>query len=259
MENMGKQKIIDKTIGPAEIARALQTGGMTTAQAQAMFSGVLPIGDYKGRAAILDIDKLVIQPLILAEKQWTLDRVDPRNGHCVVNVPIGTSVGGVVTAEIEVPTSEVWYLAEHEIEIPETAAFADANISVNFLVSSFPPLATAPKLYYDATDPQVYLTTPTAGVPGTVIGGSLVATAAEIAAGDIRDHRLFPIGHTASVPDFADIRRNFCDGDELKTELRLVGGDTLTLVVTVLTAPTAGAILPVHLRVWGRVGKRLVI
>jgi len=255
---MGGQKIIDKAMSPADIVRALQAGSITIAQAQQMFHGVMPIGDYKGIAAILDLDKLVVQPLIWAEKQWTLDKVDTRNGFCTVNVPIGSAVSSVHSAEIPVPEGEVWYLCEHEIEIPVTAAFAAADVLVNFRVSSFPQVAGADKDYYDVNDPQVYLTTPTAGVPGMVASGGLVATAAEIAAADVHDHRLVPIGHTAGVPDLGDLKRDFRDGDELNTELRLVGGDTLTLVVTVLTAITAGAILPVNLRVWGRVGKLLV-
>jgi hypothetical protein len=55
-----------------------------------------------------------------------------------------------------------------------------------------------------------------------------------------------------------ELKRDFRDGDELNTELRLVGGDKLTLVATVATNAIAGAAVDVYLRVWGRRGKRLV-
>ncbi|HCP60319.1 MAG TPA: hypothetical protein DIT43_01915 [Dehalococcoidia bacterium] len=255
MENMGKQRLVDKSIGPADIVKALQTGNITTAQAQQMFNGIMPIGDYKGIAALYDIDKQVIQPLILAEKQWTLDKVDPRNGGCSLTVPIGTAVDDSVTEEIEVPAGEVWYLCEHEIRVPQVAALTAGDLILNFRVSSFPKENGADKAYYDGNDPQVYLCTGDAAVAG----GGLLATQAEIAAGDITDRRLALAGISTldAVLKYA-VKRDFRDGDELNTELRLVGGDKLTLVATVQTAAVATAAIEVYLRVWGRVGKLLV-
>ena len=256
MENMGRQKVVNKAITPAEIAKALAVGTITTEQAMQMYSGVMPIGDFKGLAGIFDLDKLVNQPLIWAEKQWTLDRVDPRNGYVAITVPIDTAVGVSVTGEIEVPEGEVWYLCEHEIRIPQAAGLTAGDICVNFRVSSFPKVNSADKDYYDATDPQVHLNTLTAGVPTAIAG--LCATQAQIAAGLVNDHKHIPIGHTAGVIDCADVKRDFRDGSELNTELRLVGGDKLTLVATVATAAVAGAAVAVQLRVWGRVGRSLV-
>ena len=132
---------------------------------------------------------------------------------------------------------------------------------VNFLVSSFPKTAEgADKPYYDTVDPQVYLVTKGAKVSG----GGLKATQAEIAAGAVYDHKLITTHgwiYTTEVTAkdwIQELKRDFREGDELNTELRLVGGDKLTLVVTVATAAIAGAAVDVYLRVWGRVGKLLV-
>ncbi|GAI58785.1 unnamed protein product, partial [marine sediment metagenome] len=63
---MGKQKTVDKVLTAEDIVRAMQAGNLTIAQAQQLYNGVMPIGDYKGVAAILDLDLLVKQPLVHA-------------------------------------------------------------------------------------------------------------------------------------------------------------------------------------------------
>jgi len=207
--------------------------------------------------------QVLSEQLVLAEKQHTLDRIDPRNGLVKVTVPIGTAVGTAKTGEIEVAEGEVWYLCEHEILIPQAAGLTAGDISVNFRVSSFPKVNGADKLYYSTNDPQVYLTSLGAKIAG------LTATQAQIAAGDIADHKLI-VTHgwravtvgaevTSEAADWLEeLKRDFRQGDELNTELRLVGGDKLTLVATVATNAIAGAAVDVYLRVWGRRGKRLV-
>ena len=218
---------------------------------------LLPIGVYdtaSGYWVGLPIEALV-DALVWAEKQHTLDKVDTRNGEVKVTVPIGTAIGATKTGEIEVPDGEVWYLCEHEICIEQAAGLTAGDLGANFAVSSFPKVDTADKLYYDTADPQVYLTT----LGAIVAGGGLAATQAEIVAGNVYDHRLVIAGAIAGPTVVkSDVKRDFRDGDELNTELRLVAGDKLTLQVTVYTAITAGAAVDVYLRIWGRVGKVLV-
>ena len=256
---MGKQRLQDKGVGLsalqtiASITPGIVTGGTSINQL-----GFLPLGEYKGEVRFFDLDNLANQPLIWAEKQWTRDKVDTRNGLAQLSVPIGAAVGSQHTAEIEVPTGEVWYLGEHEMRIPQVAGLTAGDITLNFRVSSFPKPNEHDKAYYDPDDPQVYLCTGDAAVAG----GSLTATQAEIAAGDTTDRRLIVAGvtyhDTANDIVKAAVKRNFRDGDELNTELRLLGGDKLTLVATVATAAVAGAAVAIYLRVWGRVGKALV-
>ena len=229
---------------------------------------VPPLGGVLNLMGVYDLDsgfwvglpiQALTEQLVLAEKQHALDRIDPRNGLVKVTVPIGTAVGTSKSGEIEVPEGEVWYLCEHEIFIPQAAGLTAGDISVNFRVSSFPKVNGADKLYYSTDDPQVYLTS-----NGEKIAG-LTATQAQIAAGDIADHKLITShgwvfdGTNAVARDWVEeVKRDFRQGDELNTELRLVGGDKLTLVATVATNAIAGAAVDVYLRVWGRRGKRLV-
>lgn len=190
--------------------------------------------------------------LVTAEKNNPVGRVE---ASVTVTVPVGTAVGAVKTGDIEVPSGEVWYLYDHEITIPETAGLSAGDITVNFKVSTFGGVN-----YYDPDDTDNYLVT--AGAK--VTGGGLTAGQAEIAAGDVTDNKLVTLGavydsDTTTVIDVVrPFRRNFTDGNELGTALRLFGGDKLTLTATVATATVAGADVEVSLRVWGCKGKRLV-
>jgi len=221
---MGGQKVVKKAITAAELIKALQGGSITIAQAQQMYNGVIPIGDLNGIAALYDINKQVIQPLIWAEKQWTEDIVDGRNGFVAVTIPVGTGQGITIPGEIEVPAGEVWYINGATIVVHENAALTAGDFSVNFLVSSFPKtIAGTDKAYLEPVR-------------------AVIATQAVLVGADV------------------DLIVNFLQLGELGTELRLVGGDVVTLVVTVIVGPTTGVggAIIADLTLNGRVGKLLV-
>ena len=88
---MGKDRTADKTISPLQALTNLSPAMATEGRSRGSL-GVVPVGVYKGAAAFLDLDKLANQPLVLAEKQWTEDIVDYRNGFVSVTVPIGAAV-----------------------------------------------------------------------------------------------------------------------------------------------------------------------
>ena len=90
--------------------------------------------------------------LALAEKQHTLDRIDPRNAQVSITVPIGTAIGVQVTGEIEVPDDEIWYLRCHEIRIHQQAALTAGDLICNFRVSRFPATDDVDKLFYSTND-----------------------------------------------------------------------------------------------------------
>ncbi|MFC1903200.1 hypothetical protein ACFLX4_03950, partial [Chloroflexota bacterium] len=187
--------------------------------------------------------QVLSEQLALAEKQHTLDRIDPRNGQVSITVPIGTAVGASVTGEIEVPEDEIWYLRDHEIRIHQQAALTAGDLICNFRVSRFPQVSDVDKLYYNTVD-------------------RLTATQAQIAAGDVYDHDQLLVGAywdgAAEVKVYREVVRDFADRDELGNALRLIGGDKLTLVATGETAAVAGGAITVDLTVWGLRGKRLV-
>jgi len=116
---------------------------------------VPPLGGVLNLMGVYDLDsgfwvglpiQALTEQLVLAEKQHTLDRIDPRNGLVKVTVPIGTAVGTAKTGEIEVAEGEVWYLCEHEILIPQAAGLTAGDILVNFKVSHFPKVNGEDKL-----------------------------------------------------------------------------------------------------------------
>ena len=102
---MGKQKVVNKTITPLQ-AVSLTPLVVTEGRSRGSL-GILPIGYYKGNAVFWDLDKAVNQPLIWAEKQWTEDKVDTRNGSVKITVPAGTAKGSKVNGTIEVPGDEL--------------------------------------------------------------------------------------------------------------------------------------------------------
>ncbi|MFC1874638.1 hypothetical protein ACFLY3_00565 [Chloroflexota bacterium] len=206
---------------------------------------LFPMGVYsnaKGEVQAFPLEALV-EALVLAEKQHTLDRVDIRNGQVSVTVPIGTAVGSSVTGEIEVPEDETWYLRNHEILIHQQAALTAGDLICNFRISRFPQSGDVDKVYYNT-------------------GDRLTATQAQIAAGDIYDHDQLLVGAywdgAVEVKVYREVIRDFADPDELGNALRLIGGDKLTLAATVDTAAVAGGAITVDLTVWGLRGKRLV-
>jgi len=213
---------------------------------------VPPLGQFLNLLGVYDNEsgywmglplQVLSEQLALAEKQHTLDRIDPRNGQVSITVPIGTAVGAQVTGEIEVPEDEIWYLRCHEIRVHQQAALAAGDLICNFRVSRFPVSGDVAKLFYSTND-------------------RLIATQAQIAAGDVFDHDLVLVGAywdgATEVKVYREVIRDFADPDELGNALRLIGGDKLTLVATGETAAIAGGAVTVDLTVWGLRGKRLV-
>jgi len=190
------------------------------------------------------------EQLVLAEKQYVLDRIDARNGRASLTIPVDTTKTKF-SKELKVPEGEVWYLNQHEICFRKVT-LTTGDFEADFLVSCFPKLEDgSDKPYYGAD-------------------ARLTAEDVGISAGDVCDHDRLLIGEYQNISNvdqttgevtstitkvYRDVVRDFRDGDELCTELRLVGGDKLTLVVTVNEAPDAD--VDVDLTVWGRKAKVL--
>ena len=191
------------------------------------------------RFEALPIEALT-EALIWAEKQHCLDRIDERNGKVSITVPANTTKTKF-TAELSVSEGEVWYLAQHLLCIRKNAAITAGALEADFLVSCFPKLEDGSEKPYYGADAR------------------LSADHAAIAAGDVCDLVERPVGAVLvdAEPTVVNAKfiRDFRNGDELGTELRLVEGDKLTLVVYVTTAPDVD--VTVDLIVWGRKGKRL--
>lgn len=122
--NMGKQRVVKKTISPAELIKALQAGSITIAQAQQMFNGVILIGDYKGIAALLDIDLLVKQPLVDAEQKHILGILDGREANydlLTLTITAAETAGTSHVGALTVPDDELWFINNVLTTVPANA------------------------------------------------------------------------------------------------------------------------------------------
>jgi len=118
------KKLVDKSVKPEDIVKALAAGDITFAQAQALYNGVIPIGDFKGAAAALDVDLLVKQPLVLAEQLHILGILDGREEDYdlqTVTIPTGAAIGASVAEQLTVPAGEVWYVTTIVSTLPADA------------------------------------------------------------------------------------------------------------------------------------------
>ena len=84
---------------------------------------------------------------LLAEKAYTIDRLDDRNG-VTVTIENGAAINDVVNGTIEVPAGEVWYINRLAVVCP--AADGNGSAKFNIEVSSFPKADTANKDYLSA-------------------------------------------------------------------------------------------------------------
>ena len=144
MENMGKQKTVSKVITAAELVKALQGGSVTIAQAQQMYNGVIPIGDNNGIAALYDINKQVIQPLVWAEQQHILGILSGRQAArdlVTILVPVTAVPGIFLTAGLTVPADELWYVNAVSMNCPGDAA---AGFTMNWHCSLWTDPAVVP-------------------------------------------------------------------------------------------------------------------
>lgn len=143
---MGERKLVNKIINPAEFVRALQAGGMTLAQAQAVFNGMWLIGKYKGVPASLDIDTLV-EPLIQAEQLHILGILDGRvedHDLVTVTIPLGALANAALTGTLTVPAGEVWFINAVRMVTP---ADNGGSPTVNWHCSLWPDPAATPSVF----------------------------------------------------------------------------------------------------------------
>lgn len=167
--------------------------------------GSVIIGGYDpadGSLRVVNLSALV-EPLVLAEKAHSLDKLDARNAQKTVTIPSGSALATQLEATLEVPAGEVWFINRVTLATP-------LEVEGNFRISRFGVEADGKDKRYLAANQAVNTTT---------------------------DHDLGAVG-------------------ELGAELRLAGGDKVTVVGRAAAAATADRV--VTLTAFGRKGKRLV-
>lgn len=217
---MGKQRVVNKTIEPLQIGLTTLTPATVTGGRAPNTLGVIPIGNYKGAAAFIDLDKLVNQPLVLAEKLYALDKLDSRDAIQAL-VEAASLVGTEVRARLTVPAGEVWFINRLVLVSPAESGVGVGDIvQVNFRIKSW-------------------------AFPDTRLGTTV----------DDYGRSYWPANQgTVAVNTYTiDLPAQ----GELGEELRLGPGDVITLVAR-LTGAVAGADLTATLTPYGRKGKLLV-
>ena len=212
---MGRDKIINKSITPQQAVTSMTPDQVTRAGL-----GLVAIGVYKGQAAFFDLDKLVNQPLALAEKVYALDRIDARD-IIEATIAAGAAVGSAARTRLTVPSGEVWFLNRLVLISPaESGAGVGDIVQVNLRVSKWP--------YPD------------------VRGGITI---------DDDGRAYWPAAQGTVAEDTYTV--DLPAQGELGEELRLEGGDVITLAAT-LTGAAAGADLAASLSPFGRKVNKLV-
>jgi len=160
---MGKEKLVDKAITKDDIIRGLMAGSYTVAQAQAMFAGMWPIGDYKGYACLWDLDAAVKQPLVTAEQLHIMGILDGRLEDYdiqTVTIPLAAALGAIVTGGLTVPTGEVWFINAVRMISP---ADIGGSPSMNWHCSLWTDPAATPSAFGQPFHPAAINFTPGGG------------------------------------------------------------------------------------------------
>ncbi|MCX7912300.1 MAG: hypothetical protein N2506_04990 [Dehalococcoidales bacterium] len=159
------------------------------------------------------------EALVAAEAKHALDRIDDRDA-VQATITDGSEVGTVKTVSIEVPSGEVWFINRIVVTSPAESSTGTGDIvRVNVRISRW--------AYPDSRS----------GSSANENGRAYWSAAKGSASG-------------------GEYTINFAAQGELGEELRLVGGDKITLEAT-LTGAEAGADLTATLTPYGRKGKRL--
>lgn len=123
-EDMGKRRIVDKSVLPLSSVASVTPANFVIGASNPAYGAVV-LGDYKGAARFLDLDKLVNQPLAVVEQQHILGILDGREEdydlQTLTNVN-GAVVGTVYSAALTVPAGEVWYINAVIVVLDTTAS-----------------------------------------------------------------------------------------------------------------------------------------
>jgi hypothetical protein len=111
-EKLGKTKLADKTIKPMSTVSSISPANFIIGSRTSAYGAVV-LGDYKGQARFLDLNKLVNLPLVTAEQLNITGILDGREESYdlkTITVPNGAINGTPYSGSLTVPAGKVWYL-----------------------------------------------------------------------------------------------------------------------------------------------------
>jgi hypothetical protein len=151
MKNLIDKKAIElETISGKKIIRDVRGGveafstNVTPAQLINSGKGNFTVGMYRGTLAVLDLDALVNQPLVLAEQAYMLGLLGGLvEGYDLKTVAfaVGNVVGTSLRARITVPANQVWYISNVKVNSTFNASAKLASIDTSWRCSLWPDLA----------------------------------------------------------------------------------------------------------------------
>ena len=207
--DMGQQKLIDKTIHPLTTVSSITPANFTIAARNAAYGSIV-IGDYKGAARFVDLNKLVNLPLAWTEQQHILGILDGREEDYdlqTLTVANGAVVGTSYNGSLTVPSGQVWFLNAVEVVLDTTASAH--GLTGNWHCSLWTDRAATPSSY---------------GQP--FYGTSLVRAAG---------------GSTTWLAEFGPIATAWLITNKTVL-LRLPAGAVLTFLITTTTAAATAAV-----------------
>jgi len=224
MEQNGRTRLVNKSVNPQEITP--QQAQYTPMYALSRREGFFLLGYTKagGVPAFLDLDRLVIQPLVWAEQQHILGILDGREEDYdlqTLTTVLGEAPLTPHTAQLTVPAGQVWFINAVETVIP---ASGGANvITANWRCSLWTDRAAVPSTNGQAFHPA-----------------------------DLN----FGVGGGTQWDEFGVIPLLWAATNKPAT-LRLPAGTVLTVTFTNTVAAAAAAVNCLF-RIYGSIGKLLV-
>lgn len=212
---MGQRQTVNKGIRPAAITSVTPESVVSTA--------TVPIGNYKGNAAFFDLDKLVNQPLVAAERAHIKGILDGREEDYdlqTVSIAAAEAVGTSHVGQITVPAAAVWFVSAIVCTLPGSGG---ANIVTGNWYCN---------LWTDRVGSLGY---------GQAYHGANFDFGA---AGGVQNDEFGWVSPLWAITNKAE-------------PLRLPGGTVLTFIATNTNAVAAGAV-NATIQVYGYVGEKLV-
>jgi len=229
-EIMGKRRIIDKSIQPMSTIQNITPANFTIAR-QTPAYGAIVMGDYRGAARFLDLDKMVVQPLVVAEQQYIMGILDGREeGYDIVtvSVPVTAVATTLLSGALTVPAGELWYVNCVRMNCPGDVA-GGAGFTLNWHCN----------LWTDRVGASAY---------GQPFRTAAVALASVDPSGAIFTHVVPAGGAIQQLDEFGDIATAWSMVNKIPM-LRLPANTVITFTVlsdTGLVAVATASTLSVH-------------
>lgn len=166
-----------------------------------------------------------------AENTVIVDKLDGRNAAATVTIPASAILGRVLTAEITVPTGEIWLISDISFDCEVAVGAGDGEAAFNVLISSYPQ-----------TPAGTFKPHLPANIPLPIDAEDARVDILNVVNGWLTDHEKVIISYQG----------------ELGIELKLKGGDKVVLYVIVTEAYAIAVTQAIVMTLYGRKGRKIL-